>query len=85
MTITIYKSLTELYADVLRQRRDIEREEQDGAAICVWCKERLDKHITDKRCSSWACSQYFKSVRSKEKDTLNRAVVLIEELLAMGE
>lgn len=76
----VFESIAELYSDLCIKLRDLDRHDESGKAICVWCKEQKGRHLGDMRCSAAACSQYFTAVHNETKQKIVRALELIEEL-----
>lgn len=80
MLIQDDKSVSDNYTGLLVRLREIDTEEQAGVSICAWCGEPKSKHLPDKRCSTWALSQYFTAKKAKDRQAIERALVLLEEL-----
>lgn len=78
-TVTIGQS----YSNLLRAKREIEKVDAAGESYCRHCSETKGNHLHDGRCSVDAMSQTFLNSKQRELDTINKAVNLIEELLAL--
>ena len=76
-----HQSLTELYASLLRQKRDIEREIEQGRDTCKKCGLPHEKHVDGgHRCNSHNIESFI-PVRADERKNVERAIRLVEELM----
>ena len=80
MIISQHKSLSEIYSELCIRLRAIDKAESEGNTVCKSCQEKKSKHLSDGRCSSWACSMTFASAQQDEASHIRRALDLIEEL-----
>ena len=77
------ESLDANYGRLLVRAREIDRQELLGDAMCHWCSRLKRDHLHDGRCSSSALAHNFASTRAGEREKIDKALVMIEELRAI--
>ena len=78
-----HRSLTELYTNLLVKKREYDRQEAKGDAMCLHCSRKKVAHLGDGRCSWYATSRTFRNESQPDIDRVGRALDLIEELMGL--
>ena len=74
------KSIEENYSRLLQLERILLLEDMAGDSYCAWCHCQAKEHLPDKRCSTYATSQYFTNRDIAKRNSIGKALELIESL-----
>lgn len=70
------------YNALLKRKREIEVADKNGTVKCQHCGSQKSLHPNhDPRCSTWVCSQIFKSVDADELERIEASLLPIEAIL----